>query len=109
MGIDIPAKLVSGVAPAHQKGAVLSNWQVEQETGAQRDVGNAQAGRPLGRHEGSLGLQLEIAHGEEPKPYSATPGAPFEVEALLEIAGLSEYTELEGTGLLRCRWGRNRG
>jgi hypothetical protein len=103
MGIEIPAKLISSVAAAYQKGAMISHRQVEQETGAEWDVRHIQATGSFGRYEGSFSLQFQLAHREESQPDTAAPGAPIKAEALLEVADLGERSEFERAGLLRCR------
>jgi hypothetical protein len=100
MSIDVPAKLISGVAAAYQKRAMLSYRQVVQETSAQGDVRHLQVSRSFGRHEAPLSLELEVAHREKPQPDATAPGTLLEADTTLEIADLSECPEFEGTGSL---------
>jgi hypothetical protein len=102
VGIDVPAKLIPGVAAAYQKGAVLSDRQIEQETSPKWDIRHLLAIRSFGRYKASLGLQLEIAHRKEAQPDSAAAGSVLETNTLLEITGLRERPKLD-TGPLRGR------
>jgi hypothetical protein len=102
MGIDVAAELISGVAATEQESTMLSDRQVEQESGTKRDIGDPEVIPGLSRHKSSLTLEQQVTSRKESYPKSSPTRTLIKAKTLLPIAGLSEGPDLDA-GLRRRR------